>query len=156
MLPLNSHWWKGIPALPTAESDAIVIAKVLDAKAYLSSNRTAVYSEYLTFLEEVLKNTNGPAINVGDTIAVERLGGSVRFPSGKIQDYRISKQSLPSNDREYTLFLKYNGNGYDIITGYLIKNGRISPLDGDGDLQFGKYEGRTFESFLGELRNAIS
>src|SRR5258708_32167306 len=56
VLPLNAHWWLGIPALPVPQSDAIVIGEVLGGRAYLSNNRSVVYSEFPVLVEDVLKN----------------------------------------------------------------------------------------------------
>lgn len=154
-LPLNSHWWKGIAALPVAASDAIIIGEVVDAKAHLSNNRSVVYSEFQTRVDEILKNSGSKPLGTGETIVAERFGGAVSFPSGKVQRYRVSKQGLPDTGEKHVFFLKSNGTDYDIVTGYWINDERVSPLDGSGDLQFGKYEGQTIHSFLSELRQAI-
>jgi hypothetical protein len=156
ILPLNSHWWMGVPALPVGESNAIVIGEVLEGKAHLSTTRTVVYSEFRVLIEGVLKNSGPAALNAGQLIVADRWGGSVRFPSGKIQHYRVSKQGLPQTNEKYVLFLKLNGDDYSIVTGYWINTGQVTPLDGDGDLQFSKYGNRTLDSFLQELREAIS
>jgi hypothetical protein len=42
-------------ALPTHISNAVVIGEVTDAKAYLSEDRTSVYSEFTIRVGEVLK-----------------------------------------------------------------------------------------------------
>lgn len=39
-------WEGGASALPVDKSDAIIVGRVTDAKAYLSNNKTAVYSEF--------------------------------------------------------------------------------------------------------------
>src|SRR5713226_1403096 len=41
---ISSDWYIGLPPLPVAQSDAVVLGDVLDAKAYLSNDKTAVYS----------------------------------------------------------------------------------------------------------------
>ena len=116
-----------------------------------------MYSEFPIRVEEVLRNSSGQSgLITGAMIVAERLGGAVRFPSGKVQHYRVSSQGLPQPHEKYVLFLKCNGEDYDIITGYWIDDGQVSPLDGGGDLQFGKYEGKTIDSFLSELRVAIN
>src|SRR5205807_9471532 len=43
--PLNGHWWKGTPALPVAESDAVLVGEVLDGTAHFSDTRSVIYSE---------------------------------------------------------------------------------------------------------------
>jgi hypothetical protein len=156
VLPLNAHWWMGIPALPVAQSDAIVIGSVLSGRAYLSENRTAVYSEFPVVVEDVLKNLSPTPVYFGATIIGERWGGAVRFRSGKVQHYRAAKLGVPQPNEKYVLFLKHNGEDFDIITGYSISGGRVSPLDGDGDLQFSKYANTPLDSFLSELREEIT
>jgi hypothetical protein len=145
-----------MPALPTAQSDAIVVGNVLAGKAYLSNDRGAVYSEFPVRVEDVLKNSSPVPLYFGERINAERWGGAVRFPSGKVQHYRVAKRGVPQTNEKYVLFLKYNGEDFDILTGYAINDGRVSPLDGDGNLQFSKYEAAPFDVFLRELREAIT
>ena len=160
-LPLNSHWWQGMPALPISEDTTIVVGTVVDGKAYLSTDRSGIYSEFAVRVEQVLKDTNPVTVNPGETITAERMGGAVRFLSGKVQRYRISRQGMPQVNERYVFFLKCNGEDYDIITGYQLKDGKVKPLDGsdtgDGEngLQFGKYDGIAEYSFLSELQEAI-
>jgi hypothetical protein len=156
VLPVNVHWWKGISALPVAQSDAIVLGYILNSNAYLSDNRGAIYSEFSVRTLQVLKDSGPKSVTAGSTIVAERLGGTVIFPSGKVQHYRISRQGFPRTNREYILFLKSNGEDYDLVTGYLIDGGQVSPLDGGADLPFAKYAGNTVDHFLSELRVAIN
>lgn len=160
-LPLNSHWWQGISALPIPESTTIVVGTVLDGTAYLSNDRSGIYSEFAVRIEQNLKDINPITVNPGETITAERMGGAVRFPSGKVQRYRISRQGMPQVNERYVFFLKCNGEDYDIITGYQLKDGKVIPLDGgdtsggENGLQFGKYYGTAEDSFLSELQEAI-
>ena len=156
VLPLNAHWWLGIPALPVTQSDAIVIGNVLDGNAHLSNDRNVVYCEFPVLVENLLKNSSPTPLYVGARIIAERWGGAVRFPSGKVQHYRAAKLGVPQPNEKYVLFLRCNGDDFGIITGYWISDGQVSPLDGDGGLQFSKYGNRTVDSFLQELREAIS
>jgi len=155
-LPVNVHWWQGISGLPVEKSDAIVLGYVIDAKAFLSNNRSVVYSEFSVQTLQVLKNSTLKSLSDGSTIVADRFGGAVVFPSGKVQHYRISNQGLPRTNQEYILFLKLNGEDFDIITGYAINNGRVSPLDEGPGLPFAKYQGRAVDYFLTELREAMS
>lgn len=154
-LPLNVHWWQGMSALPVAQSDAIVVGFVHDARAYLSNNRSVVYSEFSVRVDEILKDAPNP-LNEGQEIVAQRLGGAVIFPSGKVQHYRISKQGFPRTDEKYILFLKSNGEDYDIITGYAVGSGRVVPLDRGANLPFASYQGKSVDYFLTEVKQAIS
>jgi len=154
-LPVNVYWWKGLPGLPVAESDAIVVGYVRDAHAYLSNNRSVVYSEFSLRVDEILKEA-AKRLSEGQTIVAQRLGGAVIFPSGKVQHYRVSKQGFPQTDEKYILFLKSNGQDYDIITGYAIGSGQVIPLDQGANLPFASYQGKSVDYFLTEIKQAIS
>src|ERR1700755_2170007 len=45
-LPLAAHFWIGLPALPVAQSDAVVLGEVIDRRANLTEDGTGVYSEF--------------------------------------------------------------------------------------------------------------
>ncbi len=51
---LSGHWAKGLPALPVEQSDIIIIGEVTGAQAYLSNDKTGVYSEFTLRVEEAL------------------------------------------------------------------------------------------------------
>lgn len=155
-LPLNSHWAWRLSALPSVESDAVVVGEVLAAKAYLSNDRTGVYSEFTVRITETLKDGNDLPLDSGDSITVVREGGSVQFPSGRIQSYHIAHQGTPRVGRRYVLFLKHNDQGQDfsILTGYQLRKGRAFPLD-SLDL-FTAYRGTNENSFLNAVRESIA
>lgn len=126
---LNSDWELGLPALPIAKSVAIVIGEVKTAQAYFSEDESQIYSEFVIRVDEVLKNLEQP---FGDSIVVERIGGRVKFPSGKVAVSSVAHQDLPEVGKRYVLFLihEYSGDGdYTILTGYELRNGLVFPLD---------------------------
>ena len=65
----------------------------MKAKAHFSDRKTHVFSEFEVEIEEVLKNDGN--FTVGSSVVVERAGGRVRFPSGKIMVSIISNQQMP-------------------------------------------------------------
>ena len=67
----TSHWFYGLPALPTAQSDVVLIGIVVSADAFLSPDKSGVYSEYSVRIAEVLK-TDDATISSNSTVAVER------------------------------------------------------------------------------------
>ncbi|MDQ3743615.1 MAG: hypothetical protein M3444_04465 [Acidobacteriota bacterium] len=150
------------PALPASQSDAIVTGEVTDASAHLSNDKTSIYSEFTVGVSEVIKNASPVSLAVGNTITVERYGGAVRFPSGKIVERALLGKPLPSAGRKYLFFLKYDvdGQDYSIITGYELRAGIIFPLDGQnefGNVQqpysaYQKYKGMEEQTFLNEVR----
>lgn len=78
-LPINAHWWVGLPALPVEQSDAVVIGEVERAQAHLSTDKTGIYSEFTIRLEDVLKGRSEEAVP-GVTVIAERFGGGGEIP----------------------------------------------------------------------------
>jgi hypothetical protein len=160
-------WLDRLPAFPVALSDSIVIGTVKGAQAYLSSDKTGLFSEFSFSVEEVLKNSSRTPLNVGSTIAGEREGGRVRYPSGCTRRYKFHRQSMPRLNRRYLFFLRRTGQGEVpyILTAYELRAGHVFPLDGlaeanskVGDMlpQFAAYDNAEENGFLNEVRNAIA
>lgn len=120
------------PALSAAKSDAVIIGEVAESKAYLSEDRTSVYSEFTVRIEEVLKDSTSVALAPGTSIITVRPGGAVRFSSGKVIQRGFGGKPFPLTNAKYLFFLTYESNGqdYPIITAYEFRKGVISPLDG--------------------------
>ena len=127
-LPLVNHFWWGLTSIPVEQSDAIIIGEVTGAQAYLSNDKTGVYSEFTIQVEQTLKAPEGLA---PISIVVERSGGAVRFPSGRIIRYEVQNQGMPRVGKRYLLFLKQNSEGDDfsVLTGYAFRRGNVVPLD---------------------------
>lgn len=156
------HWGWNISALPTAQSNLIVLGEVIDAKAYLSNDKSGVYSEFTIRIEDILKNNAAAPLDRNSLVIAEREGGVVRFESGRLLRYKVWHQGLPSINHKYVFFLQYNENGKDyfIVTGYKVRDGRVMPLDGQGEeegakLPFAVYKGFDKETFLNAVREAI-
>lgn len=150
-------------AIPAAQSDVVVVGHVLDAQAYLSNDRTSIYSEFEVQLQEVLKDSPSQSFIVGSPVAIQRRGGGVRLPSGKVLRRGNIDETMPLVGRRYILFLKSNDDGqsFSILTGYELRNGRVFPLDGinmgvGGSKlpQFAAYEGAEEVKFLNDVKSA--
>ena len=117
--------------LPIQQSDFIIIGTVIDSRAFVTNDKTAIYSEFDIKVEQIIKKvfqSNSP-----DTlITVERVGGYVRFPSGMKQKRGELGHNLPQKNKTYIFFLKLNTDGEDflILTGYEIQGQQVYPLDG--------------------------
>lgn len=153
------------PAFPLAQSDAVVIGEITDAQAYLSNDKTTVYSEFAVRLGEVIKNNSFESLFPSAVIATDRIGGRVRLPSGKIL-FRGGGygRNMPQVGCRYVLFLKHNDDGqnFSIITGYELRAGHVYALDGvKGSykspqfVEYERYEGSNETLFLQELRSFI-
>jgi hypothetical protein len=151
--------------LPTYISDAVVIGSVTNAKAYLSQDKTAVYSEFTVQVWDVLKNSQASPLAVGSGVTVLRPGGGVRFPSGKVRKFLVAGRGLPRTGERYAFFLKYDdlAQAYYIVTAYELLGGKVFPLDGIPQYgtsahpfaSYSKYANADEGAFLVEVRNAV-
>jgi len=82
-------------------------------------------------LQDVIKTPTGPYLMAGDSIAVQREGGKVRLPSGKVLVRAATANSMPQIGKRYLLFLKYNPDtqDYALVTGYQLGGGQVYRLD---------------------------
>jgi hypothetical protein len=154
-----------LSALPVKESDTIVVGTVVGAHAYLSGDKHMVYSEFEINVGTVLMSSGAVSVRTGDTVEAERIGGAVRFPSGKTVRFRIYQEGFPKIGEQYLFFLKYGADteGFDLITGYNLKNGKVEPLDGIGfgsdarsQLPFAKYQGVDETTLMRDLQKALA
>ena len=159
-LPTSAHMWGELSALPVAQSDAVVLGEVTDRRVTLTEDRMDIFSEFSVHLDTVFKDAQG-SLAPGGLIQVFRPGGTVRFASGKVQRYTISKLGYPRQGGTYVLFLKRDEEGdFSVLTGYELRNDNVLPLDGDAadpkkDLKFGVYRGASPDAFLAELKKAV-
>ncbi|HXG64104.1 MAG TPA: hypothetical protein VNO70_03295 [Blastocatellia bacterium] len=153
---ISNHWWVDLPAIPAVESDAVVLGKVIDAKGYLSNDKTGAYSEFTVHVKDVLKNHASNPLVPSNLIVAEREGAIVKTRFGNTVHMGIAGQRMPQIERDYVFFLKYisEAQTYHIITGYEIRKERIFPLDKDIE-QFAAYKGHSKTAFLEEVRQAI-
>ena len=152
------------PAIPVAESDAVLIGDVTEAAAYLSTDKTSVYSEFALAVAQVLKDSKAD-IPIGETITAERPGGGVRFASGKFLVRGLLGKPLPKKGTRYIFFLKRNDDvdDFSIVTAYELRGGRVFPLDGltpKGEVvapfaAYQQYKGTDQSVFLAKLRDLI-
>jgi hypothetical protein len=144
------------PGLPVS-STAIVIGTVTTAKAFVSEDRTFVYSDYQIHICEVLKPDPNRAIPIDDQITAWATGGSIHFPSGHIEHFIISGRGFPEIGSQHLFFLwraDSKVDAYAISTAFAIKDGVVHPLDDRQDAA--QFEGMPATDFLNLLRAAIS
>jgi hypothetical protein len=157
-------WERGLPAFPFHKSSSVIIGEITRAEAHLSSDETKIYSEFTVLVDVVLKDDELVALRPQSKITVERPGGRVRFPSGKIVVAAVSNQDLPRVGRRYVLFLTHDfimGGRYDetffILTGYELRNSKVFPLDKlTSGHPINVYKGSDEEAFLKALTSALS
>lgn len=155
---LINDWQSRISALPVDKSDAVLIGTVNSGEAFLSNDGTGIYSEFSVSVNDVIKNNQKTPIDLGEKIPVQRAGGRLLYPSGKILKYLIAGQEMPKTDGRYVFFLTYDKQrlAYLILTAYEIADGKITALDGrgkskGGGFAFTEYNGAEEQQFLNEL-----
>lgn len=159
----NSDWDLRLPALPVARSAAIFIGTVTDAQAHLTPDKTGVFSEFAFKVESIVKSDPKRTVTAGETVSVERSGGRVRMPSGKIVVSWTNNQNMPKVGSRYVLFLAHDfetagdtGDDFYLLTGYEFKNGKVAPLDSPTNKKVLAYKGVTESAFLKDLFNAMA
>ena len=145
------EWQFNFPALPVTQSDAIVIAEVLNAEAHRSEVKLNVFSNFEVRVDEVLKGSN---LTAGSVINVQRIGGFVKYPDGRKVLFRLMGNGMPAVGGRYAFFLKNLEEDYSIITGYELGADGVMPLD--NSRQFERYLGQNENDFLQALRDAVS
>src|SRR4029077_12076641 len=110
---------------------AVVVGTVRDGQTHLSNDKRDIYTEFNITVQEVVKTPSVPYLRAGDTLAVERNGGAIRLPSGKVLIRAARDYSMPLTGKRYLLFLKYNGNteDYHLLTGYQLESSHVYRLD---------------------------
>lgn len=141
-----------MPALPFAKSSAVIVGQISDAKAYLSNDKTGVYSVFTVQVAEVIKNSPQLSLSTGSSIEVERDGGRVRFPNGRTLIYVAT--NMPQVGLRYVLFLTnaQSQSDFQILTGYELREGKVYPLDDLPNLY--TYENTDETTFLNQLHTA--
>lgn len=155
---IRDEWDIGLPALPVSQSGIVIVGEVVDAQSYVSEGKDWVYSEFTVRVEEVLKNVSGVTLTPGSSLDVDRDGGRVRFPNGRITLQYMFGQGMPRPGRRYTLFLTFDAQdqGTHILTGYEMRGGRVFPLDNLATPDAAQYKGADENSFLNALRAEIA
>ena len=160
----SNDWDVGLPAFPVERSAAVVIGKVTSAKAHLTPNKAEIYSEFRIDIDAVVKNDPANSIKNDDTITVERKGGRVRMPSGRLVLSWVTHQNMPRLGGRYLLFLTHDfetpndtGKDFYILTGYELRDGLVHMLD---DTLPGhpitRYKGKTETTLLSDLFNTVA
>ncbi|HJQ33285.1 MAG TPA: hypothetical protein VJ866_13945 [Pyrinomonadaceae bacterium] len=147
--------------MPVDASDLVVEGRVLSAEAFLSDDKSAVYSEFTIRVSRGLKSAPELTTAAGDTVIAERLGGRVRYPSGKIVRYRVAGEGSPTKGGEYLFFLKRAAEGnYAIVTAYGMRGNTVFALDGArimlrGETIFDRHNGKDRSAFIEEVNRAV-
>ena len=142
-----------LPSLPFEQSPIVLIGQITDSQAYLSQDKSGIYSSLTVQVNELLKNSSKASLASDSRIEVEREGGRVRFPSGRLHLYITDGQEMPKVGLRYVLFLS-DGPGEDvfgIISAYELKDGSVYALDNLKNQKV--FDGADELTFLKNLRS---
>src|SRR6202035_1776078 len=117
---------------PFGLSDTVVVGQVTTGQAYLSDDKRDIYSEFNISVQEAHTISSAERhIQSGDSVVVERYGGAIRLPSGKVLFRALWDFSMPLVGKRYLLFLKYDPSTEDfhIVTGYQLDGQHTYNLD---------------------------
>lgn len=154
-----SHILEGGPttALPVEQSSLIIVCEITNAEAVLSNDGTGVYSEFTVQVNEVLKSDSTESITKGDSIFVERQGGKLKLPSGKLAVERVVGTRMPRVGKNYVLFIiKHPDNSMYIYSGYELSGNQVTPLDDYEGNPSAKYKGVLSDILLSDISLALS
>jgi hypothetical protein len=145
-----------LPALPLTQSNAVLIGVVSEAQAYMSNDKSGIYSEFGFRIAEVLKNTSDLPLASESLVDLQREGGRVRFSSNRVHWYAVGGAGMPQVGHRYLLFLSEQKDTrvFSIITGYELSDGRVQAIDDLPKAQ--AYNDSDQNSFLKEVRTALA
>jgi hypothetical protein len=145
-----------VPLFPVNESDLVIVGKISNAAAYLSNDKSGVYSEFTIRVDQILKNDVSKKVETGNSVIADREGGGIRYPSSQKVFYENSTKELPQVGREYVFFLasdKKNPN-YEILTLFELNDSRIIRLNYEHN--FRDFENVGKQNFIETVRKKIS
>jgi hypothetical protein len=147
--------------LPTAISDAVVVADFTDHEGVISPSRKSAYTAIAFYVERSLKDKTGLS-KPGSTITVFYPGGTVRTNSGRVVSFEVVPIDLAVRlGHKYLLFLQYNrsGNFYTILKSWEITKGIMVPnshLDKNREINHeSEYAGKPQRDVLSAARSRI-
>ena len=120
------------PKIEFAFSPFVVIGTVRDQQSYLSEDSQGLYTEWTIQLDSVWSQLDPPRLKPGVTIAVNRVGGSLRMPSAEVRTTTVSGIEEPfSPQGRYLLFLRYDDEAdwFDLDKAWEVRDGRMVPVD---------------------------
>lgn len=146
-----------IDPLPVSRSAAVVVGTILSGKAFVSKDRTYVYSDFQVHVDQVLKQDPQTNLVVGGQMVVSRGGGSIHFPSGRVKDYVNHGEGMPAVGSQYLFFLvrpDISEPEYEVIIGgaYEIRKGIVHPLD---DFNMREFDNTSESELLSKVRAVI-
>ena len=143
--------------LPVDLSDTILTAKVVSAATHITPSRTSVYSVYTVQPIQTLLGT----VQQGLLLEIERGGGLIKFPTGRVITSGPIGEGIPEVGHTYLFFLLHVKSKVSpfIVTAFeLTDAGLTYPMDtGESfDIYYGAYKGVPTSTLLRDLTVALA
>ncbi len=136
-------------ALHRKDSDVIAIGTVNPLSAHLTKGKGFVYTIFDFTPSDFIKDSSD-----SQPLHLEREGGFVRLPSGKMQFVGVVNYGLPLAGYKYVLFLKKTPqtNYLEIVGGFALLGSSVLSLDRDGS----KYNSLSEETLIYTIRKNLA
>ncbi len=126
----------GLPPVPVDSSALVFVGKVVGIHAYLSEDRTHIYTETDFHVEELLKKPRTIEPPPDKLLAVDRVGGTIRTQSGQVlrDETKSGVVGEPAVGRRYLVFATSVHGGRDLMIAqvYELRDGKVFRLPEHG------------------------
>lgn len=126
-----------LPLIPMDESTVAFVGHVTGVQAYLSVDRTHIYTETTFRVQEMFKSPEHFGLPSNPTFIADQLGGTIKLPSGRIvhDNTRGGFMGKPRVGGRYVVFLTgiHEGKDLAILSAYELRDGKVFRLTEDGN-----------------------
>lgn len=124
-----------LPLIPIEQSTVAFVGHVTGVQAYLSADRTHIYTETTFRVEEMFKSPENFRLPSDQTLIADQLGGTIKL-SGRIvhDNTRVGFMGKPRVGGRYVAFLTpiHEGKDLQILRAYELREGKVFMLTEDG------------------------
>jgi hypothetical protein len=157
---INQALPRSLPVIPGKESDVILVGCVENVSAYLSTDKTHIYTESRVHVEDLLKLSARRPFPENREMIVDQIGGTLKLPSGRVirDPARVDFLGRIRSGARYLLFTRWIHDGRDLtlIRGYELREGQVFKLTEDRTPGNVPVSGPSEEKeFIRAVRNAL-
>jgi hypothetical protein len=117
--------------IPIELADVVVVGSVSKIRTYLSNDQTTLYTEFSLKLSQIVLNRSSKSVLPGDRVDVERPGGVLKLPSGKVLTRASRFETMPRPLYPYAMLLKYipSADVYTLVSGFELAGNQVYILE---------------------------
>lgn len=127
---------RSLPLIPLGESAIAFKGQVIKMQAFLSADRSHIYTEITLRVDEIFKQVKDFKLSSGQTLMVTQIGGAIKLRSGRVirDETREGFMGKPYLGGRYVLFANRVNKGQDLtmIKAYELRDGKVFKLTEDG------------------------